>query len=103
MNDPRQRFLDCCEAVLRGDAQTLEQLRAQGFACEPGSWTFSLAELHGYLGAGQGMAYRLWLKQLYASDINTRLRELGGEIAIVDNRSKVDASLYGLRRLAVVP
>jgi hypothetical protein len=99
MSDLLQRFLDCCQAVLRGDAQVLEQLRAQGFSCEPGHWTFGLAELHRYLDAGQGMAYRLWLKQLYASDINTRLRELGGEIAIVDNRGKVDASLYGLRRL----
>src|SRR3990167_586987 len=103
MNDPRQRFLDCCEAVLRGDAQTLEQLRAQGFACEAGGWTFGLPELHGYLEVGQGMAYRRWLKQLYASDINTRLRELGAEIAMVDNRGRVAASRYGLRRLAVVP
>ncbi len=102
MNDPRQRFLDCCEAVLRDDAQLLEQLRARGFSCEPGSWTFSLPELHLYLNAGQGVDYRCWLKQLYASDINTRLRELGAEIVIVDNRGKVDASLYGLRRLAVV-
>ena len=99
MNDPRQRFLDCCEAVLRGDAQLLEQLRARGFSCEPGSWTFSLPELHRYLTARQGMDYRRWLKQLYASDINTRLRELGAEIVIVDNRGKVDTSLYGLRRL----
>jgi hypothetical protein len=99
MNDPLQRFFSCCEAVLRGDAQLLEQLRAQGFSCEPGSWTFSLPELHRYLDAGQGMAYRLWLKQLYASDINTRLRQLGAEIVIVDNRGEVDESLYGLRRL----
>ena len=102
MSDPFQRFLDCCEAVLRGDAQMLEQLRVYGFTCEPGHWAFSLPELHRYLDAGQEMDYRLWLKQLYASDINTRLRELGAEIAILDNRGKADASLYGLRRLAVV-
>lgn len=102
MSEPLQRFLDCCEAVLRGDAQLLEQLRAEGFSCAPGSWTFSLSELHRYLTAGQGMTYRRWLKQLYASDTNTRLRDLGAEIVIVDNRGKADASLYGLRRMAVV-
>ena len=99
MKDPLQRFFSCCEAVLRGDAQLLEQLRAQGFSCAPGVWTFGLPELYRYLSAGQGEDYRCWLKQLYASDINTRLGELGAEIAIVDNRGKVDASLYGLRRL----
>jgi hypothetical protein len=102
MSEPLQRFIECCEAVLRGDAPLLEQLRAEGFTCEPGGWTFSLPELHRYLDAGQGRDYRRWLKQLYASDTNTRLRELGAEIAILDNRGKVDASLYGLRRLAVV-
>jgi hypothetical protein len=99
MKDPLQRFFDCCEAVLCGDAQLLEQLRAYGFSCESGGWTFSLPELHRYLDARQGMAYRRWRKQLYASDINTRLRGLGAEIVILDNRGKVDASLYGLRRL----
>nr|WP_298142154.1 hypothetical protein [uncultured Pseudomonas sp.] len=99
MSDPLQRFVDCCEAVLRGDAQLLAQLRAHGFACDPGHWAFGLPELHRYLDAGRGTDYRLWLKQLYASDINTRLGELGAEIAILENRGKVDASLYGLRRL----
>lgn len=99
MND---RFYACCEAVLSGDAQLLEQLRAYGFTCAPGHWAFSLPELHRYLTAEQEMDYRLWRKQLYASDINARLRALGAEIAILDNRSKVDASLYGLRHLAVV-
>lgn len=99
MNDPLQRIFDCCEAVLRGDTQMLEQLRTYGFTCEPGHWAFSLPELHRYLDAGQGMDYRRWLKQLYASDINTRLRELGAEIAILDNRGKVGSSLYCLRRL----
>jgi len=91
--------MDCCEAVLRDDAQMLEQLRAHGFSCEPGHWTFGLPELDRYLKVGQGADYRLWLKQLYASDINSRLRKLSAEIAIVDNRGKVDASLYSLRRL----
>lgn len=103
MSESLQRFIECCQAVLRGDAQMLEQLRAEGFTCAPGHWAFSLPELHRYLTAGQEMDYRRWLKQLYASDTNMRLRALGAEIVIVDNRGKVDASLYGLRRLVVAP
>lgn len=99
MNDPQKRFFGCCEAVLRGDARLLAQLRAHGFACEPGYWAFGLRELHRYLEAEQGITYRRWLKQLYASDINTRLCELGAEIAILDNRGKVETNLYCLRRL----
>jgi hypothetical protein len=100
MNDPVQNFLSCCAGVLQGDAQLLEQLRAQGFVCAIGSWDFGLPALHAYLSAGQGTDYRLWLQRLYASDINTRLGELGAEIVILDNRGKLDLSLYGLRRLA---
>jgi hypothetical protein len=99
MNDPVQNFLSCCQGVLQGDALLLEQLRAQGFVCAIGSWDFSLPALHAYLNTGQGMDYRLWLQRLYASDINARLAELGAAIVILDNRGKVDLSLYGLRRL----
>lgn len=100
MDDSVQVFLSCCQGVLQGDALLLEQLRAQGFVCAIGSWDFSLPALHAYLSAGQGTDYRRWLQRLYASDINARLRDLGAEIVILDNRGKVDLSLYGLRRLA---
>ncbi|MDT4879085.1 hypothetical protein FQZ97_1147260 [compost metagenome] len=94
-----QIFLNCCERVLQGDAALLGQLRARGFACGAGRWEFSLPALHGYLVAENGVEYRHWQRRLYASDINTRLRQLGAEIAIVDNRGKVGSSLYCLRRL----
>lgn len=94
-----QNFLSCCERVLEGDGQLLEQLRAQGFVCAAGSWDFSLPALHAYLNGEGGEEYRRWMQRLYASDINARLSELGAEIAILDNRGKVDLSLYGLRRL----
>lgn len=99
MNDEVRSFLSCCERVLHGDAQLLEQLRGHGFACAAGRWEFSLPALHGYLGGEHGGDYRRWLQRLYASDINARLRQLGAEIAILDNRGKADFSLYGLRRL----
>ena len=99
MSDEVERFLSCCQRVLHGDAPSLEQLRGHGFVCAPGRWEFSLPALHGYLSARQEGDYRRWLQRLYASDINARLRRLGAEIAILDNRGKVDASLYCLRHL----
>lgn len=99
MGDEVRRFLSCCERVLHGDAQLLEQLRGHGFACAAGYWEFGLPALHGYLSGEHGGDYRRWLQRLYASDINARLRRLGAEIAILDNRGKVGASRYCLRRL----
>ena len=51
------------------------------------------------LPPGERVDYTGFLRELYASDLNTRLRDLGAEIAIVDNHGKVDSSLYCLRRL----
>ncbi|MOA59099.1 hypothetical protein D3C78_1836360 [compost metagenome] len=48
---------------------------------------------------GEALEYRTFVRQLFASQINLRLREQGAEIAIADNRGKVSASLYCLRRL----
>lgn len=96
-------FLDCCERILRGDAALIDQLRAEGFACAPASWTFSLPALHAFLApqlaGGAALEYRTFVCQLFASTINLRLREQGAEIAIADNRGKVSASLYCLRHL----
>lgn len=96
-------FLDCCQRILHGDATLIGQLRAEGFACAPASWTFSLLALHAFLApqlaGGDALEYRAFVRQLFASQINLRLREHGAEIAIADNRGKVSASLYCLRRL----
>lgn len=96
-------FLDCCERILRGDAVLIDQLCAAGFTCAPASWAFTLPALHAFLAAqlGDGAApeYRAFVRQLFASPINLRLREQGAEIAIADNRGKVSASRYCLRRL----
>jgi hypothetical protein len=96
-------FLDCCARVLRGDGVLIEQLHAQGFACAPAEWCFTLPALHGFLAprltAAPALTYRAFVQQLFASSINQQLREHGAEIAIADNRGKVSASLYCLRRL----
>lgn len=103
MSHAVQAFLDCCERILQGDAALIEQLRAQGFACAPAAWAFSLPALHAFLvpqlAGGEALEYRAFVRQLFASQINLRLREQGAEIAIADNRGKVSASLYCLRRL----
>ncbi|PZP26754.1 MAG: hypothetical protein DI599_00955 [Pseudomonas kuykendallii] len=96
--DQLEAFFACCARVLDGDAALIAQLRARGFACEAGDWRFSLPAVHAFLG-GRDEAYPGWLKRLYASDFNTRLRALGGEIVIVDNHGKVDRNLYSMRRI----
>jgi hypothetical protein len=96
-------LFDGCQAVLQGDEVFVALLRDQGFVCGPGYWQFRLPALHGFvqvqLPVAQQPDYPRFLQQLYASDLNSRLRELGAEIAIVDNHGKVDSSLYCLSRL----
>lgn len=103
MNTPVGFFLGCCERLLRDDAELIALLRCQGFVCGPSAWQFSLPALHafvrGQLAAQDALEYLQFRRQLFASDLNTRLRDLGAEIVIVDNHGNVDQSLYGLRRL----
>ncbi|MGE8498519.1 MAG: hypothetical protein ACN6O6_13510 [Pseudomonas sp.] len=107
MNTPVGFFLGCCERLLRGDAELIALLRRQGFVCGPSAWQFSLPALHrflrGHLAAQDALEYPQFRRQLFTSDLNTRLRALGAEIVIVDNRGKVDASVYGLCRLGAAP
>lgn len=90
-------LLRCCVAVLHGEEGVLRRLREAGFDCEPGYWAFRLPALHRFLGATED--YRSWRQALYAGDLNARLRELGAEIAIAENRGHADQTLYCLRRL----
>lgn len=103
MNPALGLFLGCCERLLAGDVELIGQLRGHGFVCAPAEWQFQLPALHAYLitrlSPGERVDYRSFLRELYASDLNRRLAELGAHIAIVDNRAKVDLSTYALRRL----
>lgn len=96
-------LFDCCQRLLCGDQQLIAQLLAAGFQCGAGDWQFSLSDLHGYLQsqlpADERCDYRRFIQQLYASDLNQRLRELGAEIALADNQGKIHLSRYCLRRL----
>ncbi|OHC24170.1 MAG: hypothetical protein A3J25_07600 [Pseudomonadales bacterium RIFCSPLOWO2_02_FULL_63_210] len=93
-------LLDCCQALLAGDQVLIARLRAAGFVCATAAWQFRLPALHAYLMTrlppGERVDYPAFLRELYASDLNARLREVGAEIVIVDNLGKVDLSTYGL-------
>jgi len=97
-NTPLETLLGQCRAVLAGAAELLARLQQAGFACAPGHWAFRLPQLHQWLVPGTD--YRRFRRALYAGELNTRLKTLGGEIAIADNQGNVDLSLYCLRRLS---
>lgn len=107
MNTPVGFFLGCCERLLRDDAELIALLRSQGFVCGPSAWQFSLPALHafvrGQLAAEDALEYLQFRRQLFASDLNTRLRALGAQVVILYNRGKVDTSLYRLCRLDEMP
>jgi hypothetical protein len=98
MNDPVESFFAQCQAVLAGDAALLGQLQAVGFDCQAGYWAFRLPQLHLWLAPQ--LDYPRLRQALYASELNTRLKALGGELAIADNQGNSDLSLYCLRRLS---
>lgn len=98
MNDPVESFFAQCQAVLAGDAALLARLQAAGFACQAGYWAFRLPQLQQWLAPQ--LDYPRLRQALYASELNTRLKALGGEIAIADNQGNSDLSRYCLRRLS---
>jgi len=98
MNDPVESFFAQCQAVLAGDAVLLARLQAADFDCQAGYWAFRLPQLQQWLAPQLG--YTRFRQALYASELNTRLKALGGEIAIADNQGNSDLSLYCLRRLS---
>jgi hypothetical protein len=98
MNDPVESFFAQCQAVLAGDAALLARLQVGGFDCQAGYWAFHLPQLHQWLAPQ--LDYPRFRQALYASALNTRLKALGGELAIADNQGNSDLSLYCLRRLS---
>ncbi|WP_156115107.1 hypothetical protein [Pseudomonas sp. ML96] len=98
MNDPVESFFAQCQAVLADDAALLARLQAAGFDCQAGYWAFRLPQLHLWLAPQ--LDYPRLRQALYASELNTRLQALGGELAIANNQGNSDLSLYCLRRLS---
>ena len=96
MNDPVESFFAQCRAVLDGDEPLIARLQAAGFDCRSGYWAFRLPQLQQWLAPQ--LEYPRFRQALYASALNSRLKALGGEIAIADNQGRSDLSLYCLRR-----
>lgn len=104
MSQRVEAFLECCTLVLAGDEAFIARLRECGFVCESGAWRFTLPALHELLAARLGgttqVPYAQFCQELFASEINLRLRAQGAEIAIAENHGKISRSLYCLRRLS---
>lgn len=99
MSDWREALYLACAGVLKGDRSMIGQLRDAGFECCEAAWSFRLPTLHQWLaGQTDTAAYAVFLKQLYAGDLNARLAALGGHIVIAEQRGKVSESLYRLQR-----
>lgn len=100
MSDWMAALYRTCTQVLEGDPALIAQLRAAGFECYEAHWSFRLPAVHGWLaGRVATPDYPVFLQQLYAGELNSRLAQLGAQIAIADNRGKVSESLYRLQRL----
>ncbi|MBP8184853.1 MAG: hypothetical protein KAX95_03140 [Pseudomonas sp.] len=98
-------LLDCCQRVLRAEPRLIAQLTAAGFVCAAGDWQFRLPAVHRFLltqlPVAEAPEYPQFIQQLYASDLNQRLRALGAEMALADNQGNIHLSRYCLRRLAL--
>jgi hypothetical protein len=98
-------LLDCCQRVLRAEQEFIGQLTAAGFVCTAGDWQFGLPAVHRFLlsqlPVDVAPEYPQFVQQLYASDLNQRLRALGAEMALADNQGNIHLSRYCLRRLAL--
>jgi hypothetical protein len=96
-------LLDYCQRVLRAEQGLITQLTAAGFVCSAANWQFSLPALQQFLlsqmPAEQAADYPQFVQQLYASDLNQRLRELRAEMALSDNQGKVHPNRKGLNTL----
>lgn len=70
------------------------------FELDDRQWRFSLPDLHAFLQRHcepvASLDYRTFRKQLYQCPVNTDLARFDCRLVILDNRAKVDQSLYAL-------
>jgi hypothetical protein len=89
------------ERVARRDAAQMKKItREPSFGVERERWCFTLPDLHRFLreqdDAFSRVDYKKFRRLLLASPVNRALKPHGAEIAIADNRGKVDRSRYAL-------
>ena len=70
------------------------------FKLETNNWYFTLPNLFSYLLSqniiDREVSYTQFRKQLFNSPINQKLKELGAEVKLYDNKTNVDKSEYVL-------
>ena len=70
------------------------------FELDDAQWRFSLPDLHAFLQwhcePVASMDYRTFRRQLFQCPVNTDLARLDCRLVIIDNRTKVDLSVYAL-------
>jgi len=89
------------ERVAEKDAAQLDKLsRCPEFRLEHGRWRFALPDLHRFLqgedDAFASIDYTKFRNLILKSPINRAVKPFGAEIAIAENRGKVDRSRYVL-------
>lgn len=71
-----------------------------GFKLETNNWYFTLPNLFSYLLSqniiDREVSYTQFRKQLFNCPINQKLKELGAEVKLYDNKTNVDKSEYVL-------
>jgi hypothetical protein len=87
--------------VARKDGARLDGLkRERCFSVDDERWCFTLPALHSFLRcqdeAFRRIEYKQFRRALFGSPIGQRLKPLGAEITIADNRGIVDKSSYAL-------
>jgi len=99
-------LVDLFEAVLSGDAASLDAIRQFGtsFLLDRSGWRFTLPDLYRFLMAenrcGEGIGYRQFRQALYRWSINEKLGSIGGRMTIHTNNGKVDNTLYRLEKIS---
>jgi hypothetical protein len=101
MEHTAQALLSFFEQVARKDDSRLSRLKEEGrFSVEQERWCFTLPDLYLFLrsqdDAFNRLDYKEFRRLVFGSPIGQTVKLLGAEIAIVDNRAKVDASTYAL-------
>ena len=89
------------ERVAQKDEAQLSKLRrCPEFRLEPGQWRFTLPDLHRFLrdedDAFAAVDYKKFRSLILKSPVNRAVKAFGAEIAIAENRGKVDRSRYVL-------
>ncbi len=94
-------LLDFFERVAGKDETQLHKLRrCPKFRLESGQWCFTLPDLHRFLqdenDVFAAFDYKKFRGLILKSPVNRAIKGFGAEIAIAENRGKVDRSRYVL-------